>query len=80
MKQLFPLHASIMVDSFDDIILDYEFSLVRLKENSIVCTYDQFVLEIQAESLHIKSMSSDRLHLHVQNLQFFNLTRKEKTV
>lgn len=80
MKQLFPLHASIMVDSFDDIILDYEFSLVRLNEKGIVCTYDQFVLEIQAESLSIKSMSSDRLHLHVQNLQFFNLTRKEKTV
>ena len=57
-----------MVDSFDDIILDYEFSLIRLKENSLVCMYDHFLLEIQAESLQIKSMSSDRLHLHVQNL------------
>lgn len=80
MKQLFPLHASIMVESFDDIILDYDFSLVSLKETSIVCAYDHYLLEIQAERLHVKSMSSDRLHLHVHNLQFFNLTRKEKTV
>ncbi|MER2079443.1 hypothetical protein [Psychrobacillus psychrotolerans] len=80
MKQLFPLHASIMLDNFDDIVLDYEFSLIRLKENSLVCSYDQFLLEIHAEKLHIKSMSSDKLHLHVHNLQFFNITRKEKTV
>ncbi|MEK3954025.1 MAG: hypothetical protein ABWX58_01695 [Psychrobacillus psychrotolerans] len=80
MKQLFPLHASIMLDNFDDIVLDYEFSLIRLKENSLVCSYDHFLLEIHAEKLHIKSMSSDKLHLHVHNLQFFNITRKEKTV
>lgn len=79
MKQLFPLHASIMVDNFSEIILDYEITLLRLNENSVVCSYDNYLLEINADSLQIKSLSSDRLHLTVEQLNFFNLTRKDRT-
>lgn len=79
MKQLFPLHASIMIDNFSDIILEYEITLLSLKENSVVCSYDNYVLEINADSLQIKSLSADRLHLTVEQLNFFNLTRKDRT-
>lgn len=79
MKQLFPLHASIMMDNFSDIILDYEITLLSLKENHIVCSYDNYLLEINADNLQIKSLSAGRLHLQVERLNFFNLTRKEKS-
>lgn len=79
MKQLFPLHASIMIDNFSDIILEYEITLLSLKENSVVCSYDNYLLEINADSLQIKSLSADRLHLTVEQLNFFNLTRKDRT-
>ncbi|WP_144511129.1 hypothetical protein [Bacillus sp. FJAT-22090] len=79
MKQLFPLHASIMVENFSDIILDYEITLLSLKENSVVCSYDNYLLEINADSLQIKSLSANRLHLTVEQLNFFNLTRKDRT-
>lgn len=79
MKQLFPLHASIMMDNFSNIILEYEITLLSLKENNIVCSYDNYLLEINADNLQIKSLSADRLHLQVEQLNFFNLTRKEKS-
>jgi len=68
-----------MIDNFSDIILDYEITLLRLNENSLVCSYNQYLLEINAENLQIKSLSIDRLHLHVEKLNYFNLTRKDKT-
>lgn len=79
MKQLFPLHASIMVDNFSDIILEYEITLLSLRENSVVCSYENYLLEINADNLQIKSLSADRLHLTVEQLNFFNLTRKDRT-
>lgn len=79
MKQLFPLHASIIIDNFSDIILDYEITLVRVDENNLVCSYNNYRLEISAESLQIKSLSAERLHLNVEKLNYFNLTRKDKS-
>lgn len=68
-----------MIDNFSDIILDYEITLLKLNETSILCAYDHYLLEINADSLQIKSLSSDRLHLTVEHLNFFNLTRKDRT-
>ena len=78
-KQLFPLHASIMIDNFDDIILDYEISLLRLTDTELVCSYNHYLLEIKADRLSIKSMSMERLHLQVDKLLHFKLTRKENS-
>ncbi|MGE7978781.1 MULTISPECIES: hypothetical protein [unclassified Psychrobacillus] len=66
-----------MIDNFDDIILDYEISLLRLSDTELVCSYNHHLLEIQAERLFIKSMSMERLHLQVDKLQCFKLTRKD---
>lgn len=68
-----------MIDNFNDIILDYEITLLKLNENSVLCSYDHYLLEINADSLQIKSLSSDRLHLTVERLNFFNITRKDRT-
>lgn len=78
MKKLFPLHASIMMEDFSEITLDNEFTILRLKENNLVCAYDDFLLEIQATTLKIKSISMERLCLQVEDLNHFKITRKEK--
>ncbi|TQR19282.1 hypothetical protein [Psychrobacillus vulpis] len=77
MKKLFPLHASIMVENFSEIILDYEITILRLHENTLVCSYENFLLEIKADTLKIKSLSMEQLCLHVEELNHFKITRKE---
>lgn len=78
MKKLFPLHASILIENFSEIVLDYEMSILRLNENNLVCAYDDFLLEIQADTLKIHSLSMEQLRLHVEDLHYFKITRKEK--
>ncbi|QFF99480.1 hypothetical protein PB01_11935 [Psychrobacillus glaciei] len=78
MNKLFPLHASIMIENFSEIILDYEITILRLKENNLVCAYDDFLLEIQANALEIKSLSMEQLRIVVDELMYFKITRKEK--
>ncbi|MFF2754272.1 hypothetical protein ACFVR1_11085 [Psychrobacillus sp. NPDC058041] len=78
MNKLFPLHASIMIENFSEIILDYKVTIHRLEENNLVCSYDDFLLEIQAVTLEIKSFSMEQLRIQVDELMYFNITRKEK--
>ena len=68
-----------MIDDFSEITLDNEVTVVRLKENQLVCSYDNFLLEIHAETLKIMSLSTEQLRLQVEKLQYFKLTRKDKT-
>ena len=66
-----------MIENFDEIVLDYELTLLKLTETTIQCLYDNYHLEIQAEKLYIKTLSMDRLHLQVQNLQRFQILRRD---
>lgn len=68
-----------MIDDFSEITLDNEVTVVRLNENQLVCSYDNFMLEISAETLKIMSLSTEQLRLHVDRLHYFKLTRKDKT-
>lgn len=67
-----------MVENFSEIILDYKVTIDRLEENNLVCSYDDFLLEIQAVTLEIKSLSMEQLRIHVEDLMYFKITRKEK--
>ncbi|WP_391116103.1 hypothetical protein [Psychrobacillus sp. L3] len=67
-----------MIENFSEIILDYEVTILRLKENNLVCAYDDFLLEIQANALEIKSLSMEQLRIVVDELMYFKITRKEK--
>lgn len=67
-----------MIENFSEIILDYEITILRLKENNLVCAYDDFLLEIQANALEIKSLSMEQLRIVVDELMYFKITRKEK--
>ena len=66
-----------MIENFDEIVLDYELTLLKLTETTIQCLYDSYHLEIQAEKLYIKTLSMDRLHLQVHNLQRFQILRRD---
>lgn len=68
-----------MIENFSEIILDYEFTVLRLKENNLLCAYDNYLLEIQANSLIIKSLSTEQLCLRVEELDYFKIMRKEKS-
>ncbi len=67
-----------MIENFDEIVLDYELTLLKLTETTIQCLYENYHLEIQAEKLYIKTLSMDRLHLQVQNLQRFQILRRDR--
>lgn len=78
MQKLFPLHVSISIENFSEIILENEVTILRLKENSILCTYDDYLLEMEANTLTVKSLTTERLCVQVEELQHFKLTKKEK--
>lgn len=78
MQKLFPLHVSISIENFSEIILENEVTILRLKENSILCTYDDYLLEMEANILTVKSLTTERLCVQVEELQHFKLTKKEK--
>lgn len=67
-----------MIENFSEIILDYKVTILRLEENNLVCSYDDFLLEIQAGTIEIKSLSNEQLRIRVDELKYFKITRKEK--
>ncbi|WP_313891803.1 hypothetical protein [Psychrobacillus sp.] len=77
MQKLFPLHVSISIENFSEIKLENDVTILRLRENSLLCTYDDFLLEIAAATLTIKSLTPELLCVHVDELHHFKLTKKE---
>ena len=62
-----------MIENFSEIILDYKVTIHRLEKNNLVCSYDDFLLQIE-----IKSLSMEHLRINVDELKYFKITRKEK--
>ncbi|WP_111437860.1 hypothetical protein [Psychrobacillus insolitus] len=79
MQKLFPLHASILIDNFSEIILDNDMTILRLNENLVECSYTDFTLEVSANSILIKSLTTEQICIQVSDLHYMKLQKKVKS-